>query len=127
MRLGVGAPPLPATVMTAMSEMHDAIERSSDARGEAPHPPPRTPARQRQSPLTKDVTYGLGRAFHALAYQLYPRWTIVDRGGGGRCGNNSLAFAAGVAGIVQCSGAELRRAVCNHAQELLMADYEWAP
>ena len=75
----------------------------------------------------KDITYGLWTAFHTLAYQLHPRWKIVDRGCGGRCENNSLAIAAGVAGFVQCTGAELRRALCNHAQELLMADYAWAP
>ena len=68
MRLGVGAPPLPLSVLIAMNGMHGAIAEAGDKGRTAPHPPPTVPAERSPSAPMKDITYGLGMAFHALAY-----------------------------------------------------------
>ena len=63
-----------------------------------------------------------------LAGALAPRELIVDCGGGGRCGPNSLAYCARniTVGPAALDGDQLRRAVCAHARFLISAQREWS-
>ena len=75
-----------------------------------------------------DVDYEaqLPMALKPLAAALAPRMIIVDRGGGGMCGQNSLAYGAACKGLTQLNGQELRAVVCAHGQALLDHDYVWS-
>ena len=67
----------------------------------------------------------LSPAMRRLAAELLPTFRIKDCGGGGKCGNNSLAYLAAKEGVFQGDGDQLRRRVCDHARFLLGVNRVW--
>jgi len=91
-------------------------------------------------PLSRYLGGGGGNAQHdatlsasmqALGERLRPDEKIVDRGGSGACGPNSVAYAAHVAQLTKAprdaDGTLFRSQVCDHAAALLEAECVWAP
>ena len=61
-----------------------------------------------------------------LVAELLPTFRIRDCGGGGKCGNNSLAYLAAKASVFHGDDDQLRRRVCDHARFLLGVNRVWA-
>ena len=62
-------------------------------------------------------------ALRALDKTLRPSEEILDCGGAGRCGNNSIAVALSKASFEQVSGQAVRDEVVAHAEALVQASY----
>ena len=78
-----------------------------------------------EQPRGMATGHPLSKSLRDLAETLAPDWAIVDCGGAGECGNNSLAYAGQVAGVTTLTGSQLRRQVCRHARVLVEASHVW--
>ena len=52
-----------------------------------------------------------------LAQRLRPDRILVDQGGRGNCGPNTLAYMLGLVGLTEVDGVQLRQLVSNHSKE----------
>jgi hypothetical protein len=79
--------------------------------------------------LTRDAApaAAIHRALEPLAAALAPHRRVVECGGGGTCGPNSLARVLAYARLHEGDGDDVRRRVVAHATKLLHARAVWEP
>ena len=74
--------------------------------------------RRPAGPATLATPIGdLQTPLRTLAQRLRPDRILVDQGGRGNCGPNTLAYMLGLVGLTEADGVQLRQLVSNHSKE----------
>ena len=121
---GDGPPPHPGE--PEHTDQHtDPVLRGPLDGAAAPSPSPQPRASRATRAIAPHGTASSPRLcapLRALALSIQPAQVVVDCGGGGDCGNNSLAYLLNLVGAHRGGGNALRKAVVAHAKRLTQRD-----
>ena len=121
LRLKLGEePPLPRDVKEALASRGYLMGRPVPGQGDK-----KASSRQTggKAASLQPSSTNIWPALKALDASLRPKEKVLDCGGSGRCGNNSLALTLAKAGVADVSGQDLRIQAVSHATELVERDH----
>ena len=112
------SPPLPAFLLGG-DLLHAAYGDAADGEAADLRAPSHLLGLRRPAGLASLATPigDLQTPLRTLARRLQPDRILVDQGGQGNCGPNTLAYMLGLVGLTEADGVQLRRLVSNHSKE----------